>query len=254
MTSLGPHRRIVAGVAGLAALVVVAATVDFGRRSFFEALAIPILAGAAFAALWIIARHLDRSTPAAPATDAFLRMLLPSLLAIGFSWWAMNQAIFDNTQLGWFITMPAVVGMVGLAYLSTKVGSRARRASPSPTTKGENAGESTGFRWIHTMTSTVFTLAWLPLGFIFLLLSNWCPPRGEGTKLLVLSLGFVLLQLLGNVIAGPLLDRRFGREGGLGLCIGRSVFVAIALVLVASGLYLGLDAIVGPHGPTPNCS
>jgi len=202
-------------VSGLAAVLVLLATIDFSRQSLGSATAIPILAAAAAGSLWIIATHLDSATPSAPMSQAFLRLLVPFFVIAGFAWWAMNQAIFEHTALGWFLTIPAVAALLGSAYLVTRFGQGASTkpagsSSVDSLPAASNDSVESGRPLVHTVTSVLITVGWLPLGFFVLFFANWCTPRGEDTKVLVLSLLFVGAQLVGNLVAGPLLDRRFG--------------------------------------------
>lgn len=242
------HRAVVASLALLVIGPVILYTFAFSESAGWRGSAIPVVATAVLVALWLPATSLDELRPS-PLGPAVLRFLLPLLVLVPAAAWVANQAIFEHTRMGWAIVLPAAVLFIGLGAFT------ARSFEPLPAgheALGDVQATPVTSR-AHLATSLVIAGLWIPLGLVTLLFANWCPNEGEGTKTFVLSVLFVVLQIVGNAIAGPVLDRRVAETGGVLLVIGRSLLVAVLLLLVGLALGSGLDAAIGPHGASRYC-
>lgn len=225
-----------------------------------------ISATVAFIAL--LAYRADQRYPQATFFEAVLRLFAPYAVIYFVCVWLINQGIFTNESLA-FIPIAVfcvfAVGVLGFAVKRTGTGNAgvfmdtasepqqpasppfdpsAPPAWPTAPPSGPSAGyqapawtptppapPETGSSYAHLTTSIVLAVGWLPLGFIFWFLLNWCPNEGTEGATQTASVLYVFAQIVGNLAIGALLDRRYGRAGGIMLAVGRSMLAGAVLAV-----------------------
>lgn len=127
---VGPHRLVVIVVGAILALPFLFTWIMFSEGDTVGSsggdaalddlavgLAVPIMAGAAFGALWMLATRLDLLYRYSSILTAATRLLAPGLFAGFFAAWVMNKALFGHGPLGFWTVIPGVGLLVGPALL-----------------------------------------------------------------------------------------------------------------------------------------
>ena len=275
----GRHTRVATVVAVVGVLVSISQLAQWpatnNGNNVNAALVTVIVSAAAVDVLYAIARRFDRSHPQPRLHEAIVRLFLPVLVCGVVAAWTMEAGLFARSDTAWLpIFGSSIAAVVVMRVVLRGAAESASTGQPDSATPHRvaappgpphwpmeppteppaaavvhaSAPPPARSRW-HLLTSAIISVAWVPLGLVVLFLANYCPDEGTGDAVLVASIAYVVTQLVGNPIAGWMLDRRFGTSGGVMLAIGRSVAVAVVL-MIGMGIIAGL---LVPDGTSRYC-